>query len=544
MQVILKDAEDQSRNYTLRQLKKEALSFGAGLQIKEGIEKGDVVAIVSPNDIEVVPIAFGVLSIGGIVSPMNPTYTTEELSFQLSNSSTKVIVAHFSAIETVKRVCIEIGLPQSRILVLGVAANSNHGLAHWKTLKANVDDDIFRTPNISPKSDIAALMFSSGTTGTPKAVMLTHYNLTSNLLQRIVGDLGVVTRGPGIGKVPNIPDAPPSGDTSLMMVPFFHIFGFAFVSLTNIYLGIPTVFMAKYEFTRWCEIVQEEKITLAPIVPTIANQLIKDPRTSQYNLSSIRMLSVGGSVVSRELVQALFDRTGIPSRGGYGMTEAGPGIAFKLFSSWRNDMSSNGPLLPNLQAKFLPVEDESDPGNVGRDEVLPGQPGELYIRGPGIFKGYWKNQRQTDEALDSDGWLRTGDVGYLDEQGKLFITDRVKELIKYKGFQVPPAELEGILQAHGLVDDNVVVGVWSESMATEIPVAYVVRKGGLREVVPGDDLAIMKWLSTKVVRYKHLKGLKFLHSIPRNTNGKILRRVVREMAKKDFTGNQELQAKL
>ena len=205
-----------------------------------------------------------------------------------------------------------------------------------------------------------------------------------------------------------------------------------------------------------------------------------------------------------------------------------------------------GRLQPNMQAKFCEVGAEDSPEQPAR-ELKAGETGELYMKGPNVFLGYWKNEAATEESL-KDGWFRTGDVGHVDEDGDFYITDRVKELIKYKGFQVPPAELEGYLVENELVDDVVVVGVESERMGTEIPRAYIVRKGGMGAVKEGDGGLIVKWLNGRVANHKKLRGgVKFVEEVPKSPSGKLLRRLLKERARREWAEEEkkmDLKAKL
>lgn len=195
-----------------------------------------------------------------------------------------------------------------------------------------------------------------------------------------------------------------------------------------------------------------------------------------------------------------------------------------------------------MQAKFCEVQDEQGLVGGGDLQELPaGQVGELYVKGPNVFKGYWNNPEATASCLSKDGWFRTGDIGYMDIDGDFYITDRAKELIKYKGFQVAPAELEGYLLEHPLIDDAAVVGVISQIQGTEVPRAYIVRHGGMKAVKPSDEKEILNWLSEKVVRYKRLHGgISFVESIPKSKSGKILRRTLKDQARKEFMALEAL----
>ena len=478
------------------------------------------------------------MSIGAVFSPMNPNYSPEELAGQLQNAEVKVVVTHFTTAAMVAEVCARIGIPKTHILLLGLQNQSSGdtGIRSWKSLCKDTDKRSFRVRNISVKEDTAFLMYSSGTTGVAKGVMLTHHGVTSNLLQRIAGEWGGLRPEGGLGRVKNLPDAPISGDKALLAVPHFHIYGLTYVLLTNLLAGIPVVVMPKFDFTVWCRTIEREKITIAQMVPTMALRLIRE--NIPYDLSTVRMSAIGGAATPPEIQQALMDRYGMPTKLGYGLTEAGAGVTGKRWYDWNADLTAGDPFFPNIEYKILALQDETKPGAISEEEVPQGETGELYLRSPGLFTGYWKNPEATRETLTPDGWLRTGDVGFVDDQGRWTMTDRAKELIKYKGFQVAPAELEGLLATHEMVQDVSVVGAWSADIVSEVPVAFVVRKGGLGAVQPGDDVAIMEWLAARVVKYKSLKGLKFLEEIPRNTNGKILRRQIKAMAKKEFASQR------
>jgi len=541
--VVVKDVDEPARQYTFKDIEEAAIDFGAGIRADLNVQKGDMIAVISLNDIDIPPVLFGAMSIGAILSPMNPAYTPPEIAKQLQNMEVKLVVAHFSIANVVAKVCASIGIPKSHILLLGSRIQSEDGIRHWKSLCRPTDKRDFQLPKISPKEDPALLLYSSGTTGVPKGVVHTHYSIISNLLQTMTADWGEIRPEGGMGRFENVPDPLPTGDKALLAIPFFHIFGLTYVVLTNLYAGIPVMVMPKYDFTKWCQTIQNEKITTVIMVPTIALRLIREQ--IPYDLSSIRMASIGGSTCPPEIKQALADRYGMPSRTGYGMTEAGPVMAAKRYYDWKNDLGSGDPLVPNVSCKLLPIPDETEEGPVSNEEVPRGELGEIYVKSPGVFKGYWKNPKATSETLSADGWLRTGDVGFIDEKGRIMITDRAKELIKHKGFQVAPAELEGILITHELIEDVAVVGAWSADILSEVPVAFVVPKGGFQALKPQDDVAIMRWLSTKVIKYKHLKGLKFVNAIPRNFNGKVIRRQVKDMATKEFSTKSSLpQVKL
>ena len=229
--------------------------------------------------------------------------------------------------------------------------------------------------------------------------------------------------------------------------------------------------------------------------------------------------------LSNSLVLAAFARTGIRIKQMYGLSETSPGTHGQRWLDWRRTAGSVGQLVPNMSAKCMLPD--------GASEAPVGEPGELWVKGPNVFKGYLRNDAATSAALSSDGYFRTGDVGYQDAEGNFYITDRIKELIKYKGFQVPPAELEGILVSHPNINDVAVIGIYDKDQATEIPRAYVVPKDGLGK---GEKEAteIVEWLNAKVAHHKKLRGgVKFVDEIPKSVSGKILRRVLKVKAQEE-----------
>jgi acyl-CoA synthetase (AMP-forming)/AMP-acid ligase II len=387
---------------------------------------------------------------------------------------------------------------------------------------------------ISPKTDVAFLVYSSGTTGTPKGVMLSHNNIVANLQQVSISEGGNLTWN-GSKTVPGIPlPAKGHGDKILACLPFFHIYGLTLLIHQPAYLGLTTIVMPRFEIERWCSLVQQHRITYSYIVPPIIVLLSKHPKVADYDLSSIRMTNSGAAPLTRELIESVYKRTGVRIKQGYGLSETSPATHLQRWEDWLSGVGSTGWMLPNMEMKFCAVpgmDAESD----GTKELPSGQTGELYVKGPNIFLGYHNKPAATAGCLSEDGWFRTGDVGYVNERGDLYITDRVKELIKYKGFQVPPAELEGYLVDNEMVDDVAVVGVESQELGTEVPRAYVVRKGGMKAIQRGDEERIAHWLASKVASHKKLRGgVKFVDAVPKSPSGKILRRILKEEARKEY----------
>ncbi|KAF3159406.1 hypothetical protein TWF751_000778 [Orbilia oligospora] len=363
-----------------------------------------------------------------------------------------------------------------------------------------------RRPKFDPAKDLAFLVYSSGTTGLPKGVMLSHRNIVANILQGTAAEVNLK----------------PESDTVLGFLPFFHIYGLTCIMHMTFYLGIKLVIMERFDLEKFCQLVETYKVTFAYVVPPVVLGLAKHPIVAKYNLSSIRMMNSGAAPLTSEIQDALFNRLNLKTKQGYGLSETSPTTHAQHWEDWKRKIGSVGPLLPNMTAKYV--------GDDGK-EVAAGQTGELWLKGPNIMMGYWKNEEATKGCMTEDGYFKTGDVGHQDQDGDFYITDRVKELIKYKGFQVPPAELEGKIASHPKVDDVAVTGIWDDVQHTEVPRAYIVLSAGNK---PTPEVAneIIEFVAKNVAQHKKLRGgVKFVDVIPKSASGKILRRVLRDQAK-------------
>lgn len=297
--------------------------------------------------------------------------------------------------------------------------------------------------------------------------------------------------------------------------------------------GLTVVIMVKFDIEKFCANVQHYKITFVYIVPPVVLLLSKHPIVDKYDLSSLRMMNCGAAPLTHELVEAVYKRIKVPVKQGYGLSETSPTTHSQAFEDWDKAIGSVGRLLPNQIAKYISPDEK---------EVPTGEVGELWIKGPNIFKGYLNNPEGTKNALTEDGFFKTGDVGYQDKDGNFFITDRIKELIKYKGFQVPPAELEGLLASHPKINDVAVLGIYNKDQATEEPRAYVVPAPGV-EGSEKTEKDIIAWLAAKVANHKRLRGgVRFVDEIPKSPSGKILRRVLKVRAQEE--DSKGLRAKL
>ncbi|OJJ46646.1 hypothetical protein ASPZODRAFT_132744 [Penicilliopsis zonata CBS 506.65] len=518
-QIIYQDA-DTRRCYTYQEVRQAALDFGKGLKAAWNWRKGDVLALFTPNCIDTPAVIWGTHWAGGVVSPANPAYTVDELAFQLKNSGAKALATQLAHLSVATEAARRAGIADNRIILLGDQRHPAARFKHFTTIRNIEGTARFRRTKVDPAKDLAFLVYSSGTTGTPKGVMLSHRNIIANILQYKAGDRNLSCHGGPDGK----------GDRVLAFLPFYHIYGLTVLIHQAMDSGLHLVVMAKFDLEKFCAHIQDFQVTLAYVAPPVVLLLSKHPVVDKYDLSSLKMMNSGAAPLTQELVEAVYTRIQCGVKQGYGLSETSPTTHTQPWADWRRTVGSVGRMLPNQEAKYMTMPED---GSAPR-ELPVGETGELYLRGPNVFLGYHGNPAATAECLSADGWFRTGDVGYQDAEGNFFITDRAKELIKYNGFQVAPAELEGILVGSPAVDDVAVIGVHSASHGTEVPVAYVVRSAQSKESgrsAEDEAASIAHWLEDKVAYYKRLRGgVHFVDEIPKSPSGKILRRVLRKNA--------------
>ncbi|KAJ5559661.1 hypothetical protein N7513_002060 [Penicillium frequentans] len=524
--ILYQDAETK-RHYTYKTLKDASLEFGKGLKATYDWKKGDVLALFTPNSIDTPVLTWGTLWAGGVVSPANPAYTAEELAFQLKNSGAKVLATQPAVLSVAKEAAKKAGIREDHIILLGDQRDPEARFKHFTSVLNISRATRYRKQKISPESDVAFLVYSSGTTGVPKGVMLSHRNIVSNIMQQVAGEGGNLSWNGG-------PDG--KGDRVLAFLPFYHIYGLTCLITQALYKGYHLIVMSKFDIESWCAHVQNYRATFSYIVPPVVLLLGKHPVVEKYDLSSLRMMNSGAAPLTQELVESVYSRIKVGIKQGYGLSETSPTTHSQRWEDWREHIGSVGRLMPNMEAKYMTMPEDGSESK----EVNVGEVGELYLRGPNVFMGYHKNPEATKECLSADGWFRTGDVGYQDAKGNFFITDRVKELIKYKGFQVPPAELEGLLVDNEAIDDVAVIGLESEAHGSEVPMACVVRSAKSKSSGSSekDEAAkIVKWLDSKVAHHKRLRGgVRFVDQIPKNPSGKILRRMLKQQFKDELKG--------
>ncbi|KFX98047.1 hypothetical protein O988_04568 [Pseudogymnoascus sp. VKM F-3808] len=487
----------------------KSLSKGLG---DAGLRQGEVVMLFTPNHI-FVPVAYlGIVGGGYRYSAGNPAFTLRELVHQIDDVQPSVILVHPNFVSIVAEAVAKIGRPDSRILQFSdVECTPVRGVPDWRVLideRVGVDD--YSWPSFTPEEasrTIATINYSSGTTGPPKGVMISHANIIANAAQNVFN-------------LTHKRSTPLPEDRWLGYLPLYHAYGQLYLIIVSIKRRIPVYVMKEFVFQDFLHAIQTYRITTLQLVPPILIMMSKHPDTSKYDLSSLTLALCAAAPLSKELQNHCSKRFGFNIVQGYGMTETTCG-AMGMLAIDVDDTGSIGKLLPNTEGKLVDDYGQS---------VSHGQPGELYLRGPQIGLGYWRNAAATNETIDTQGWLRTGDIAVCNAEGNFWIIDRKKELIKVNGFQVAPAELEAVLLENEHIADAGVVGI--KFGEEELPRAYVVLQAASKDKVSPED--IEDWIKSQVAKYKYLVGgVVFVQEVPKLASGKIQRRVLREWAKKD-----------
>ncbi len=471
---------------TAAQFMTEVKTLAGGLTAR-GFGAGKTVALMAPNVPHYCVVFHAVAWAGGTITTINPTYTASEVAHQLRDSAADLLITVPMFLETAQTAAKDAaGQP---IAVMGTAEG------------AEPLSDFYGTPieqqvPVDLDEHYVVLPYSSGTTGLPKGVCLSHRNLVVNVDQIIqAGDIR-------------------PGETAAAFLPFFHIYGMTVLMNVHLAGGGALVTMPRFDLELFLKISQDHKARRMWIVPPVALALAKHPLVDKFDLSSIQQVFSGAAPLGAEVSDAVAKRLDCISVQGFGMTELSPVSHTTPLSNPKS--GSSGTAMPNTQCRIVDPESGED---------LPtGKEGELWVKGPQVMKGYLNNEKATRETLTPDGWLKTGDIAYIDEDGYMFIVDRLKELIKYKGFQVAPAELEATLVSMDGITDAAVIGL-PDDEAGELPVAFVVAA----DPAP-TEAEIKAHLAKTLSTYKQVHRITFVDEIPKSASGKILRRVLKAQA--------------
>ncbi len=459
-------------------------ALAGGLTAK-GYGVGATVALMAPNIPEFVTVFHAVAWAGGTITTVNPTYTDEELRHQLNDAGATLLVTIPQFLDTARAGAQGTGVTE--IAVIGEADGAT-------PLAALIGDPLERQVPVDLDAHVLVLPYSSGTTGLPKGVMLSHRNLVANIEQ-----IQTVR-----------PVAP--GERTVGFLPFFHIYGMTVLANLFLVFGGAVVTMPRFDLEHFLKLCQDHRTPQAFCVPPVVLALAKHPLVDRFELSALRHVFSGAAPLGASLGEAAAERLGVSCEQGYGMTEMSP--ASHITPKGRSRAGAIGFPIPNTQCRIVNPDRGAD--------VEPGAEGELWVRGPQVMLGYQNNSEATAACLDGDGWLRTGDIASVDQDGYFFIRDRLKELIKVKGFQVAPAEIEAVLVTHPDIADAAVIGV-PDDEAGEVPIAYLVASGEGRPTLQD----VKAHLAMHLAHYKHVRRIEYVETVPKSASGKILRRLLR-----------------
>jgi acyl-CoA synthetase (AMP-forming)/AMP-acid ligase II len=467
--------------------------FAAALG-ERGLGRGDVIAVFAPND-PYYPVVFhGALAAGVAVTTLNAMYTPDEIAFQLRDSGARLLVTISPFLDRARAALRAEGLAVTEVVLLDDARDEASTPMPENTL-ADLLTTTAERPSITVTGDdVAALPYSSGTTGRAKGVVLTHRNLVANLLQ-------VQAMGTHVTSSTKI----------LAVLPFFHIYGMTCMMNQGIHARATVVTMPKFDLSEFLRIISEYRVDRVYVAPPIAVALAKHPMVEEYDIDCVDIVFSGAAALDADLGHAMGKRLNCTVLQGYGMTELSPVSHCMPDDRPDMDLGSIGVALPNVECKLVDPETGEE-----------GSRGELWVRGPNVMREYLNNAEATSSTLDEDGFLHTGDVATVTDEGIFHIVDRVKELIKYKGYQVPPAELEALLLTNDAIADAAVIGV-KDADGEEIPKAFVVKQQGAE--ISEDD--VMSFVASRIAPHKKVRVVEFIDEIPKSGSGKILRKDLR-----------------
>jgi acyl-CoA synthetase (AMP-forming)/AMP-acid ligase II len=499
--IALIDAQDASTT-TYGQLREQVTAV-AGALTARGVGVGDVVGLLAPNS-SVFAVAFhAVLRAGATATTINALFTANDIAKQLTDANATMLITVGGLLPYAQEAARTVGIAAERLIVLVGDGEAADGHPSFADLLAQ---DAAPPPvEFDPATHLAVLPYSSGTTGNPKGVMLTHRNLVANVAQV----------RPLLAMEP--------GDRVLAVLPFFHIYGMTVLLNAALHARATLVVMPRFDLNGFLEASEKHRVTYSFIAPPIAVALAKHPLVDRYDLSALRTVVSGAAPLDAELGGAVEKRIGVRMIQGYGMSELSPVSHFMPADGGQHWFGEVAPLSSCGWPVANTINKIVDPAT-GDEVAVPrtglSEPGELWVKGPNVMTGYLRNPDATAATIDQDGFLHTpGDLAQVDRARRVYIVDRLKELIKYKGYQVPPAELEAVLLTHPDIADTAVIGVTDDD-GEEIPKAFVVRRSGTR--ITAEE--VIDFVAGRVAPYKKVRQVEFIDVIPKSTAGKILRK--------------------
>ncbi len=446
---------------------------------ERGIERGDTIGIYAPNSVEYAVALHGALIAGATVTTLNPLYREREVEHQLGDAGAKAAFTLQPLIPVVKEA-------QAQLPALTQIFELENA---WEMAESAPGDPL--PVHIDAENHIAVLPYSSGTTGLPKGVMLTHQNLTANIRQTLALE-GMFLESSVI----------------LDFLPFYHIYGMMVLLNCGLVTGATQIVLPRFDPELAVRLIAERQVTDLFVVPPALLALVNYPDIDKADLSSLRFVMSGAAPLPAEVGRQAASKLDAIVMQGYGMTEASPITNVNPLASPRE--GTVGPPVADTLEKVVSLETG--------EEVGPGEIGELLVYGPQVMRGYWNNPEATQETMTADGWLRTGDIVTADPDGYIRIHDRKKEMIKYKGYQIAPAELESLLMEHPDVRDAAVIPK-ADADAGEVPKAFIVPRDA-----NVDLQAVLQFVAENVAPYKKIRDIEIVEAIPKNPSGKILRR--------------------
>jgi long-chain acyl-CoA synthetase len=480
---------DKGSALTFEALERLSSKFAGALHAM-GVSKGDRVMVYLRNSPEFIIVYYGILKAGGVVVSTSPMFKAMEVASQANDSGAETIVFLESLYPNIRAIIDQTGL--KRLVSVG-----DQSVAGALSLSEILAENNAPPPNvrIEPKEDVAVIQYTGGTTGVPRGAMITHFNLVSNAIMNARWFQWT------------------AHDRVMGVTPFFHTWGPTVCMNSVFYAGASVYVMSRFDPEACLEVIQKEKITIFYGVTSLWQLLLNHPAMGRYDLSSIRYVKAGGMPVLKEVKKAWEEITGVPLIPGYGLTEASP------------ECLNNPPHRVKFATLGIPIIDtRAKVIDINRGHVVPpGREGELLIKGPQVMKGYWQRPEETERTLEN-GWLHTGDIVYMDEEGYFHFVERAKEMIKYKGYQVFPSELENLLLGHPSIAECAVIGRL-DAVAGEMPVAFVVLKPC--QTVTAED--IIEFCKERIAPYKRIREVRFVEQLPKTSVGKILKRKLREL---------------